>query len=67
MRTSRTSKYEISCFPIFVDHFCPPGSGSGPTDLIESGSETPAETQPYTVRDACNYIGTYRQRPWRAA
>jgi hypothetical protein len=27
-------------FSIFVGHFCPPRSGSGSTDLIESGSET---------------------------
>jgi hypothetical protein len=25
---------------IFVGHFCPPGSGYGSTDLIESGYET---------------------------
>ncbi len=40
--TSRTRNTdEISeLFSIFVDNFCPSGSGSGSTDLIESGSNT---------------------------
>ncbi len=38
-RKSSTSKYEISqLFSFFMGHFCPPGSGSGSTDLIKSGS-----------------------------
>jgi hypothetical protein len=38
-RTSSTSKHEISeLFSVFVGHFCPPRSGYGSTDLIESGS-----------------------------
>ncbi len=38
-RTSSNSEHEISSlFSIFVGQFCPPGSGSGSTDLIESGS-----------------------------
>jgi hypothetical protein len=35
-RTASTSKHEI----LFVSHFCPSGSRSGSTDLIESGSGT---------------------------
>jgi hypothetical protein len=31
-------------FSNFVGIFCPPGSGPGSTDLIESGSETLLET-----------------------
>jgi hypothetical protein len=37
-RTSTTSKHDFLFFSTFVGHFCPPGSGSGSTDLIESGS-----------------------------
>ncbi len=28
---------KIPSFSVFVRHFCPPGSGSGSTDLTESG------------------------------
>jgi hypothetical protein len=39
-RPSNTSKHElIKKFSTFVGHFCPPGSGSGSTDPIESGSD----------------------------
>jgi hypothetical protein len=34
------NKKFLNFFLLFVDHFCPAGSGSGFTDLIESGSET---------------------------
>jgi hypothetical protein len=44
-KTSSTFKHEISyLFPIFLGHFCPPGSGSGPTYLIESGSNSDTKT-----------------------
>jgi hypothetical protein len=45
-RTSITSKHEISFFSTFVGHFCPPGSGSGSTDLIVSGSNTDPDPKP---------------------
>jgi hypothetical protein len=34
----------LKFFSIFVGHFCHPGSGSGSTDLTESGSETLVST-----------------------
>jgi hypothetical protein len=38
-RPSNTSKHELfKKISTFVGHFCPPGSGSGSTALIESGS-----------------------------
>ncbi len=41
-RSFQPSKHEkfSELFSIFVCPFCPPGSGSGSTDLTESGSET---------------------------
>ncbi len=47
-RPSNTSKHELlSFFPTFVGHFCPPGSGSGSTDPIESGSNQDPDSQPW--------------------
>ncbi len=45
-RTSNTSKHGIF-FLLFMGHFCPPGSGSGSTDPIESGSFWYPDPQPW--------------------
>ncbi len=46
-RASITSNHEISSlFPTFVRHFCPPGYGTGSTDLIDSGSNTDPDPDP---------------------
>jgi hypothetical protein len=39
-KPSNTSKHDFKKKFTFVGHFCPPGSGSGSTDPIESGSAT---------------------------
>ncbi len=45
-RPSNTSKHEIFfIFSNFVGHFSPPGSGSGSTDPIESGSNWDPDPQ----------------------
>ncbi len=46
-RPSNTSKHELfKKKSTFVGHFCPPGSGSGSTDPIESGSNPDPDPQP---------------------
>jgi hypothetical protein len=57
-RPSNTSKHELlQFFSTFVGHFCPPGSGSGSTDPIESGSATlivTVDTIPMLMTFYCN-------------
>jgi hypothetical protein len=36
--TQQVKKLNLLTFPFFVGHFCPPGSGHGSRDSIESGS-----------------------------
>jgi hypothetical protein len=46
-RPSNTSKHELlQIFSTFVGHFCPPGSGSGSTGPIESGSNPDPDPKP---------------------
>jgi hypothetical protein len=60
-RTSSTSKHEIYNFFIFLWFFCPPGSGYGPTDLIENGSNR-HNTVPIERRQIRNEQGLVIER-----
>jgi hypothetical protein len=68
-RTSSASKHEIY-FSIFVGHFCPPGSdpysesGSGSTELIESGSNSDPDPKHRFFETVCyTALYTYTYTP----
>jgi hypothetical protein len=44
----------------FVGHFCPPGSGSGSTDPIESGSNPDPDPQPFLIPHISRRYVRYR-------